>query len=340
MGGYQPKYQAGDWVSVEHPKLEVHRASLKDMKGLEGKRAWPSKAVALKDFKMWDHAFLTRHGITKEEAESKILPFEKEDVFIVLRNTTRKQGKRRLKVLNPYTGKSKAIFVEQVKCLLEMEAEPTNVDRWVLLDKWEEHTAPTSGTEDPLEVMVLDAEDTIVDGLEILSQPALLAFKPASYFGASTIMCPREVKSPLQDAETWGADEADKSKELLHSLMKSLGMDERGDGLRCSPDEMTLVLGAPHMNQNLTKSYTTRPSIGYVLKISNERFVYDRDSLYNRQAPDSYDTKSAGDGDWEYFYVPFNQVGHSFSVEVPEDSGNVIFGNYSEYGAAHLLAAL
>ena len=84
MGGYQPKYQAGDWVSVEHPKLEVHRASLKDMKGLEGKRAWPSKAVALKDFKMWDHAFLTRHGITKEEAESKILPFEKEDVFIVL----------------------------------------------------------------------------------------------------------------------------------------------------------------------------------------------------------------------------------------------------------------
>jgi len=341
MGAYQPKYEAGEWVSVAHPQIEVDRASINDMKGLEGKRAWPTKDISLKDFKMWGHAFFTRHGISKEEAEKKLLPFPKEQVFIVLRNTTRKHGKRRLKVLNPYTGKSKAIFVEQVKCRLDMKAGPTNVNRWVLLDRWESHTAPNNpGTPEPLEVMALDAENTIIDGLEILSQPSVLAFKPASYFGASTIMCPREIGNPLHDADNWEADGDDKTKELLNSLMKSLGMDERGDGLRCYPDEMTLVLGAPHMNQNLTKSYTTRPSIGYVLKIQKERFLYDKDSLYNRQAPESYATKSAGDGEAEYFYLPFYQVEHSFSVDVPEDSGNVIFGNYSEYGAAHLLAAL
>ena len=341
MCAYQPKYEAGDWVSVEHPKLEVNRASINDMKGLAGKRAWPTKTISLKDFKMWDHAFLTRHGISKEEAQSKILPFEKEDVFIIIRNTTRKQGKRRLKVLNPYTGKSKAIFVEQVKCRLDMKLEPTNISRWVLLDRWESHTAPDdSETPEPLEVMALDAENTIIDGLEILSQPSVLAFKPASYFGASTIMCPREARSPAQEIDNWSAGPEDKTKELLNSLMKSLGMEELGDGLRCYPDEMTLVMGTPHMNKNLTKSYKTRSSLGCVLKIRSGRFLYDTDSLYNKQAPQSYKTKSAEGDQCEYFYVPFYQVGHSFSCEVPTDGENVIFGNYPEYGTAHLLAAL
>jgi hypothetical protein len=337
MCAYQPKYQVGEWVSIAHPQVEVKRASISDMKGLKGKRAWPTKDISLKDFKMWDHAFLTRHGMGKEEAQKNLVPFTKEEVFIVLRNTTRKHGKRRVKVLNPYTGKSKAIFVEQVKCRLDIELEPTNINRWVLLDKWQNHKAIASlGTpEDPLQVTVLDAEDTFFNDLK----DSDLTFKPASYFGASTIMCPREV-GPPQDSKNQKAESDDKTKALLNSLMKSLGMNELGDGLRCYPEEMTLVIGAPHMNKNLTKSYKTRPSLGCVLKIRTGRFLYDTDSLYNKQAPDSYDTKSAEGDKCEYFYVPFYQVGHSFSFEVPTDSGNVIFGNYPEYGAAHLLAAL
>ena len=338
MSAYQPKYQAGVWVSLSHPEVKVKRASISDMKGLKGKRAWPTKDISLKDFKMWDHAFLTRHGMGKEEAEKNLVPFAKEEVFIILRNTTRKQGKRRVKVLNPYTGKSKAIFVEQVKCRLDIKLEPTNINRWVLLDKWQNHKAPAplGPSEDPLQVTALDAEDTFFNDLE----DSDLTFKPASYFGASTIMCPREVGTSLQDSKNQKAESDDETKALLNSLMKSLGMNELGDGLRCYPEEMTLVMGAPHMNKNLTKSYKTRPSLGCVLKIRTGRFLYDTDSLYNKQAPDSYNTKSAEGDECEYFYVPFYQVGHSFSFEVPTDSGNVIFGNYPEYGAAHLLAAL
>ena len=341
MCAYQPKYQAGEWVSVAQPQIKVQKASIRDMKNLQGTGAWPTKAISLKDFKMWDHAFLTKWHMSKEKAQENFVPFTKEEVFIVLRNTTRKHGKRRLKVLNPYTGKSKAIFVEQVKCRLDIKLEPTNINRWVLLDIWEGHMAPKNPeTPEPLEVMALDAENTIIDGLEIISQPSVLAFKPASYFGASTIMCPREVGNPLQDAKNWKAESDDKTKELLNSLMKSLGIDELGDGLRCYPEEMTLVMGAPHMNKNLTKSYKTRPSLGCILKIRNGRFLYDKDSLYNRQAPDSYNTKSAEGDECEHFYVPFYQVGHSFSFEIPTEGENVIFGNYPEYGAAHLLAAL
>lgn len=338
MSAYQPKYQAGEWVSVAPPQIKVEKASIRDMKNLQGKRAWPTKTISLKDFKMWDHAFLTKWRMSKEKAQENLVPFTNEEVFIVLRNTTRKHGKRRLKVLNPYTGKSKAIFVEQVKCRLDIKLEPTNINRWVLLDKWQNHKAPTphGPPEDPLQVTALNAEDTFFDDLDSSD----LAFKPASYFGASTIMCPREVGTPLQDPKNWKAESDDKTKELLNSLMKSLGMDELGDGLRCYPEEMTLVMGAPHMNKNLTKSYKTRPSLGCVLKIRTGRFLYNKDSLYNRQAPDSYNTKSAEGDHCEYFYVPFYQVGHSFSFEVPTDSGNVIFGNYPEYGAAHLLAAL
>ena len=103
---------------------------------------------------------------------------------------------------------------------------------------------------------------------------------------------------------------------------------------------VTLVIGAPHMNTNLTKYYTTRPSLGCILKVGNGRFVYDKDSLYNKQAPESYKTKSAEGDECEYFYIPFYQVKHTFSLEIPTDSENVVFGNYPEYGAAHLLAAL
>jgi hypothetical protein len=324
MCAYQPKYHSGDWVALIHPQITSPKDS-------------PQWTIPLKDFKMWDHAFLTRYGVPKAEAQEKLLPFPKEEVFIVLRNTTRKQGKRRLKVLNPYTGKSKAVFVEQVKCKLDMKLEPTSVSRWVLLDKWRHHTAPTNsvGMEEPIEVMGLDAENAYFNDLD----PSALAFKPASYFGAATIMCPKEINSPLRDAKNWKAEEDEKTEELLHSLLKSLGMDNK-EGVCCYPDEMTLVIGAPHMNTNLTKYYTTRPSLGCILKVGNGRFVYDKDSLYNKQAPESYKTKSAEGDECEYFYIPFYQVKHTFSLEIPTDSENVVFGNYPEYGAAHLLAAL
>ena len=102
MSANAVRYSMGDWVAIEHP------------------RTGDGLSVPLKDFRMWDLAFEAKYGITKNEVGEDLLPHDPTSIFIVLRPTTRKGGKKRLKVLNPYSGKSKAIFYEQVLSLIHI----------------------------------------------------------------------------------------------------------------------------------------------------------------------------------------------------------------------------
>jgi hypothetical protein len=63
-------------------------------------------------------------------------------------------------------------------------------------------------------------------------------------------------------------------------------------------------------------------------------------SLYNKQAPEGYETKSAESGESQLFYTPFSNLNHFFAPEVNLDNTKGLFANYPEYGAAHLLEAL
>jgi len=335
MGANAVRYSAGDWLAIEHPKT------------IDG------SIIPLKDFRMWDLAFEAKHGMTKDEAGEDLTPHNQTDIFIVIRPTTRKHGKKRLKVLNPYSGKSKAIFYEQVKSRLSMKLQNTNIDRWVLLNKFGESESPTyrklkaEGKDEKLplyKVRGLDKENSFFNDLDTTD----LQFHEASYFGTACLMCPQNVLTPLAqkimtDARTGGGTDRQNQdvEAMVHTLMQSLGMDGKGgDGYIIGPSDVQLVMGVPHFNRNLTKSYTTKPSLGAVITAKTDKFKYDVKSLYNKQAPDGFNTKSAESGENQLFYTPFSNLNHFFEMDFNLDSTKGLFANYPEYGAAHLLEAL
>jgi|TARA_R110002020_G_scaffold7065_6_gene29864 hypothetical protein len=336
MSANAVSFSKGAWIAIEHPKTPEGRT------------------VPLKDFRMWDLAFEAKYGMTKNEIGEDLLPHDPNDIFIVMRPTTRKHGKKRLKVLNPYTGKSRAIFNEQVKSRLSMKLTNTNIDRWILLNKFGECMSPTlkqmiiDNQTPPTpthKVMTIDKEHPFFNGMDELD----LQFHVASYFGAACLMCPQNAYTPLgqklmSEPENFrnGTDiQNAEVEDMVHTLMQSLGMNGKGgDGYMVLADDVQLVMGVPHFNKNLTKSYTSKPSLGAVIKAKTSNFKYDNRSLYNKQAPDGLKTLSAEDGDYQYFYAPFGSMNHHFEMDFNFDRMGGLFANYPEYGAAHLLEAL
>lgn len=336
MSAYAAPYSQGDWVAIEHPKTKQGRS------------------VPLKDFRMWDMAFEAKYGATKHEVGEVLEPHDPQDIFIVVRPTTRKSGKKRLKVLNPYTGKSRAIFNEQVKSRLSLKLTNTNIDRWILLNQFGEKTSPAlrqhikDNTPAPMpthKVRVIDKEDSFFNGLDELD----LQFHEASYFGAACLMCPQNAYTPLgqrlmTEPENFkgGTDEQNAEVEtMVQALMQSLGMNGKGgEGYMVLSDDVQLVMGVPHFNRNLTKSYTTKPSLGAIIRAKTSNFKYDIRSLYNKQAPNGLETMSAEDGEHQMFYTPFANMNHHFEQDFNFERMGGLFANYPEYGAAHLLEAL
>jgi len=329
-------YSEGDWVAIEHPKTPEGRS------------------VPLKDFRMWDLAFETKYGRTKNEIGEHLEPHDPQDIFIVMRPTTRKGGKKRLKVLNPYTGKSQAIFNEQVKSRLSLKIMNTNLDRWILLNQFGESVSPTlrqhikDNTPSPMpthKVKLIDKNNSFFNGLDEMD----FQFHEASYFGAACLMCPQNAYTPLgqrlmTDPENFrnGTDiQNAEVEDMVQTLMQSLGMNGKGgDGYTVIPNDVQLVMGVPHFNRNLTKSYTSKPSLGALIRAKTSNFKYNDRSLYNKQAPNGLETMSAEDGEHQIFYAPFSNMNHHFEQDFNFESMGGLFANYPEYGAAHLLESL
>ena len=334
----QTRYNAGDWVYTEHPTKVWYK---RDSQVIE-------THIPMLDYQMWDHAFLTKHGVTQEEARKNMSANNKDKIFMVLRPTTRKNGKKRVKVLNPYDGKTKAIFHEQIKGRLMVNFAVTEIERWLLLDK-----IGTLGSTDDSD-LELDYDVKTLDSESNFQWPTdeynnSLRLKKSSYFGAACIMCPRNAYTDLgmklqaEGAHTSGTDIQNKDTEdLIRSLMQSLGMDGRGKntGHSVYPNQISLVTGVPHFNKNMTKMYNTKPGLGCVIKVDSKTLDYDLASLYNKQAPDQFKTKSVEDNDYQYFYVPFQSMEHNFTIQQPTFRPLGLFSNYPETGAAHLLNAL
>lgn len=335
MGANAVRYSMGDWVAIEHPKT---------IEGL---------SVPLKDFRMWDLAFEAKYGMTKNEMGEDLKAHDPTSIFIVLRPTTRKQGKKRLKVLNPYSGKSKAIFYEQVKSRLSMKLQNTNIDRWILLNKFGEVESPThkkliedkkSAPMPTHKVRGLDSEHPFFNDLDEMD----FQFHEASYFGTACLMCPQNAytslgQSVMSDTRTGSGTSVqnEEVEDMVQTLMQSLGMNGKGgDGYMVDPSDVQLVMGVPHFNRNLTKSYTSKPSLGVVIKAKTSSFKYDNKSLYNKQAPDGLKTMSAEDGEHQLFYTPFSNMNHHFEMDYHFERMGGLFSNFPEYGAAHLLEAL
>jgi len=336
MSANAVSYSKGEWIAIEHPTLPDGRS------------------VPLKDFRMWDLAFEAKYGMTKNEIGEDLRPHDPNDIFIIIRPTTRKSGKKRLKVLNPYTGKSRAIFNEQVKSRLSMKITNTNIDRWILLNQFGESISPAlrqlmkdnkPAPTPTHKVSTIDQENTFFNGLDDLD----FQFHESSYFGAACLMCPQNAYTPLgqklmTEPENFkGGTDAQNGdvEDMVQALMQSLGMNGKGgDGYMVLADDVQLVMGVPHFNKNLTKNYTTKPSLGAVIKAKTSNFKYDERSLYNKQAPDGLKTLSAEDGDYQYFYAPFGSMNHHFQMDFNFDRTGGLFANYPEYGAAHLLEAL
>jgi hypothetical protein len=336
MSANAVRYSKGDWVAIEHPKTRQ------------------GQSIPLRDFRMWDMAFESKYGRTKNQVGEDLQPHNPDDIFIIIRPTTRKGGKKRLKVLNPYSGKSKAIFNEQVKSRLSLKLQTTILDRWVLLNKFGESISPAlrKHIEDnkdaptpTYKVSGIDKEHSFFNDLDEMD----LQFHEASYFGAACLMCPQNALTPLgqaimTDPENFkgGTDiQNEEVESMVHALMQSLGMNEKsGDGYTVLPDDVKLVMGVPHFNRNLTKNYTSKPSLGAVIKAKTKNFKYDIRSLYNKQAPDGMKTMSAEDGEHQLFYAPFSNLNHHFETDFNFNPMGGLFANYPEYGAAHLLEAL
>ena len=334
----QARYTAGDWVYTEHPTQVWYK---RDSQMIEAH-------IPMLDYQMWDHAFLTKHGVTKGEARKKMSANNKDKIFIVLRPTTRKQGKKRVKVLNPYDGKTKAIFHEQIKGRLTVNFAVTDIERWLLLDK----VGTLGSTDDSdleldYDIETLESESNFVWPTD--EDNNSIRLKKSSYFGAACIMCPRNAYTDLgmklraEGAHISGtANQNKETEDLIKTLMQSLGMNgsNRNNGHTVYPNQVHLVTGVPHFNKNMTKMYNSKPSVGCVVKVENNTLAYDLASLYNKQAPEELKTKSVQENDYQYFYVPFQNMQHNFTIQQPTYRPMGLFGNYPERGAAHLLNAL
>jgi len=329
------QFTFGDWVST------VHISSGFPKKNSKGQYTNSLHRIPVEDFDLWEMAFQMKNQMTKANALSMIGTPTNSEIFMVLRPTTRKHGKRRLKVLNPWTGKEQTIFNEQVKQRLCLEILPTMIERWMLLDVWEkdglfDDTIPKNkGWMDSVStVKVMDSEGIVGDD-------HVLRFMPSSYFGVGCLMCPSGIKlDPMEGKQTiHDGNEPYDPENLVKKLLHSLGMNDSKHYL-AAPQDIQLVYGTPHLKPNLTKGHKTKTTLGVVINAMKGTYLYNSDSLYNVQAPDGLETESVGDGVQEQFYVPFSSLNTQFTPKVHVEDNRPIFANYFLRGEVPSRASL
>ena len=312
-------FKFGDWISIVHISTGFNKKT-------KGWHTLDKKVrVPIADFDLWDMAFQLRHGLSKADALSLYETPNKDEIFMVIRPTTRKHGKRRLKVLNPWTGRETTIFNEQVKQRLNLMLEPTEVERWVLLDQWESETVGkpklNNGAWMDQSTKVSDAE----------GNQHYLRFLPSSYFGVASIMCPksnRKVEEPKTRTESILLPHHSKDAEsLTKALLESLGMNTDKTFI-AAPQDMTLIHGVPHLKPNMTKGYKTKPSLGAVVSVCSDSICYEQDSLYNVQAPSGLETKSVESNNLQHFYLPFGSLNVRFEPQIEVVDNSPVFSNY------------
>ena len=332
------QFAFGDWVST------VHISSGFPKKNSQGKYTNKLHRIPVEDFDLWNMAFQLKNQMTKIDALSMIDTPTNSEIFMVLRSTTRKHGKRRLKVLNPWTGKEQTIFNEQVKQRLSLEILPSKIERWMLLDVWK-----TSGLfdEGPLATpknhgwMDSVATVKVMDSEGVLGQDHLLRFMPSSYFGVGCLMCPHGIQlDPLEGNHTiHNGEEPYDPEELIKKLLSSLGAGDNKDYI-VAPQDVQLVYGTPHLKPNLTKGHKTKTTLGVVINAAKGSYQYNSDSLYNVQAPNGLETESISDEVQEQFYVPFSSLNTLFTPKLHVENNTPVFANYFLRGRVPSRASL